>query len=216
MNMSVIPSIISDDMHDLKEKLEMARSVAKEVQIDFFDGVYVPNYKSIGPSVFQNMNIYMDMVAHILAFEPEHMVEDLILAGFKRIIFHLETTDHAEEIIEKANQKGVEIGVAIDPETDVAESEKYVGRVSEHMFLAVNPKHPGIFIPDVLDSLRTMRKSHPLVRVSVDGGISADNIEEICFAGADIAYVGSAVFDHGAPEENFKLIAEKVDRLKAS
>jgi len=216
MNMSVIPSIISDNMHDLKEKLEKARSLTKEVQIDFFDGVYVPNYKSIGPSVFQNLNIYMDKVAHILAFEPEHMVDDLILAGFKKIIFHLETTDYADEIIEKVRQKGLEVGVAIDPETDVAESEKYVGRVNEHMFLAVDPKHPGIFIPNVLDSLRTIRKNNPLVRTSVDGAVSAENIEEICLAGADIAYVGSAVYDQGVPEENFKLITEKVDRLKAS
>ncbi len=214
--MSVIPSIISDDMHDLKEKLDKARSMTHEVQIDFFDGVYVPNYKSIGPSVFQNINIYMDMVAHILAYEPEHMLEDLMLSGFKRIIFHLETTDHADEIIARAGQKGVEIGVAIDPETDVAESEKYVGRVSEHMFLAVDPKHPGIFVPEVLNNLRAMRRRHPLVKISVDGGVSAENIEEIYAAGADTAYVGSALFDHGEPEANFRLITSKVDRLKAS
>lgn len=212
----LIPAIITDDVHDLNEKLTRTVAFSSEVQIDFFDEVFVPNYKSVSPSVFRSFHTYAELTAHILAFEPEHMVDDLKEAGFKKIVFHLSTTDFANEIIDKIHRLGMEAGIGIDPETDTSSLNPFAGRVNEYLFLAVDPKHPGIFKPGVLKKVRRWRSDYPKARISVDGAVSLENIIDVINAGANVAYVGNAIYGYGEPRDNYQAFLDKIEAQKAS
>jgi ribulose-phosphate 3-epimerase len=70
----------------------------------------------------------------------------------------------------------------------------------------VNPGFGGQkFIPTVLNKLCRLRRmiddSRLPVKIEIDGGIDAENINEIVEAGAEIIVAGSAVFGGGKPEE---------------
>jgi ribulose-phosphate 3-epimerase len=78
----------------------------------------------------------------------------------------------------------------------------------------VNPGFGGqSFVPTSLDKLRRLRQmiDHRGLhtRIEIDGGIGADNIAEICEAGAEIVVAGSAVFGGGRPTE---AVRELIDR----
>jgi ribulose-phosphate 3-epimerase len=47
------------------------------------------------------------------------------------------------------------------------------------------------------------------VRIEIDGGIDADNINTIVESGAEIIVAGSAVFGGGEPENAVKNLIEK-------
>lgn len=66
--------------------------------------------------------------------------------------------------------------------------------------MSVNPGFGGqAFIPATLDKLKQARKlidaSGYDIRLEVDGGVSAGNIQEIAKAGADMFVAGSAIFN---------------------
>ena len=49
-------------------------------------------------------------------------------------------------------------------------------------------------MPASLDKIREARAKYPTLDIEVDGGINADNINEVVKAGANIIVAGSAVF----------------------
>jgi ribulose-phosphate 3-epimerase len=61
------------------------------------------------------------------------------------------------------------------------------------------------FLPSMLDKVRDVRRritaKHLQVRVEVDGGISADTIEQAAEAGADAFVAGTAVYGADDPAE---------------
>jgi len=65
--------------------------------------------------------------------------------------------------------------------------------------MSVNPGFGGqAFIPSALEKLAAARKvidaSGRDIRLEIDGGVKADNIESIARAGADTFVAGSAIF----------------------
>jgi ribulose-phosphate 3-epimerase len=67
------------------------------------------------------------------------------------------------------------------------------------LIMSVNPGFGGQkFIPTALDKLRLAREriraSGREIRLEIDGGVKADNIEAIARAGADTFVAGSAIF----------------------
>ena len=78
---------------------------------------------------------------------------------------------------------------------------KYVmDKIDLVLLMSVNPGFGGqSFIPSTLGKLREARamidQSGLPIRLEVDGGVSAANIQEIAEAGADTFVAGSAIFN---------------------
>jgi ribulose-phosphate 3-epimerase len=80
--------------------------------------------------------------------------------------------------------------------------------------MSVNPGFGGQkFIETSLDKLKRLRRMIDdrglSVRIEIDGGIDAQNIETIVEAGAEIIVAGSAVFGSGEPEKAVRNLIQK-------
>ena len=137
--------------------------------------------------------------------QPESYLEGFQKAGAQKVVFHYEATPSPQEVISQARELGLEVGLAVNPETHVSSILPLVGGVDSVLFLTVNPGFYGSqFIPEVLEKVGELRSAQPKVEIGIDGGVKESNIAHIARSGVDVIYVGSAIFLQPQPGESFR------------
>ncbi len=203
----VIPAILTDDPEALKKMVRQAESFTNYVQFDIMDGQFVPS-RSITCGDIASLPMKLSWEAHIMVQRPEVYLEGFKKAGAQKVVFHYEATPSPRDVITLARKLDLEIGLAINPETQVSAILPLLNEVDSVLFLTVNPGFYGSqFIPEVLDKVVELRSSHPLIDIGVDGGIKESNIVQIAQFGVDVIYAGSAIFLQPRPGESFRRLS---------
>jgi ribulose-phosphate 3-epimerase len=204
IGMRIIPSVLTDRLEGLRDLLRKAEQFTDYVQIDFMDGLFVPS-KSVSPRDLDGIETLVGCEAHLMVEKPEQYVPTLNRFGCKRIIFHCEAAPHPQSVIERIKEEGMEIGMAINPETDTTRLEKFVSDLHSVLFLSVNPGFYGSrFIPEVLKKIARFRNAHPDITIGIDGGVALDNMGKIKSSGVNYACVGSRIFLSKDPAKSYR------------
>jgi ribulose-phosphate 3-epimerase len=120
------------------------------------------------------------------------------------LIFHYEATESPDEVIALGHSLGVNVGLAVNPETAIATVQPLVDRVDSVLLMAVHPGFYGSqFLPEVMDKVTELRQVRPSLEIGIDGGVKESNITRIARSGVDVIYVGSAVFLQPNPGESY-------------
>ncbi len=173
------------------------------------DNIFVPN-KSIEPSVVAKHPIDLHKEAHPMVSHPLEWVDNLVKAGFERIIFHIEAEDDTNDCIGYIRNKGLEVGLAINNETPIEKIEPFVDKIDVVLVMAIVSGFQGQpFIPEALDKVRQIKSKNWPVRVGVDGSVKDLNAREIMEAGVDFMIVGSFLLK-GNIDENLEKLWEAV------
>lgn len=131
---------------------------------------------------------------------PELSIADYIAAGADRITIHAEACVHLHRTIHFIKEKGLPVGVAINPGTSVALLEPILHDLDLVLIMTVNPGFGGqSFIPYSLVKLRQIsamleERGLNAVHIQVDGGVNQVTAPLIREAGANVLVAGSAVF----------------------
>jgi len=193
-NVRVVPAILTDDPSALEKMLRQAESFTDYVQIDIMDGHFVPS-RSVTWEQVAGLPGKLKWEAHLMVVHPEEYLKGFKQAGAGKIIFHHEATISPHEVIARIRNLGIEVGLAINPETPVSAIAPYINQVDSVLLLTVTPGFYGCkFIPEVMDKVAKLRAIQPGIEIGIDGGIKESNIQEIARAGVDYICVGSAVF----------------------
>ncbi|MBR5314300.1 MAG: ribulose-phosphate 3-epimerase [Clostridia bacterium] len=211
----ISPSILSCDFAKLGQDVEKAEiGGAEYLHIDVMDGVFVPNI-SFGAPIQKAIRKQSKMVfdTHLMIIDPIRYIDDFAKAGSDIITIHLESCDNVSEVLDKIHSLGIKTGLSIKPNTPVKDIAPYMDKVDMLLIMSVEPGFGGqSFIPASLDKIREARELYPTLDIEVDGGINADNINEVVKAGANIIVAGSAVF---GKEDVKKAIAELREKGQA-
>jgi ribulose-phosphate 3-epimerase len=171
------------------------------VHFDVMDNHYVPNL-TIGPMVCEALRkhgITAPIDVHLMVKPVDRIVPDFAQAGATFISFHPEASEHVDRTIELIREHGCKPGLVFNPATPLNWLDHTIHKVDLVLIMSVNPGFGGQkFIPTALDKLRLVRErigaSGREIRLEIDGGVKADNIEAIARAGADTFVAGSAIF----------------------
>jgi ribulose-phosphate 3-epimerase len=200
----IVPAILTDDVAMLKAMVKQVESFTDYVQIDIMDGLFVPS-KSIMAKDIAAIPIQIPWEAHLMIRKPQDCFDSFKKAGARRIIFHYEATPSPQSVIDYGRNLGLEIGLAINPETKVDSFRSLINLVDTVLFLTVNPGFYGSkFIPGVLDKIQELRCHHPDIEIGVDGGIKKENLVQVAQAGVDTICVGSAIFLQPRPTHAYQ------------
>ena len=200
----VVPAILTDDPKALETMVRQAETFTTYVQVDIMDGQFVPS-RSITWEHLVNLPMKLSWEVHLMVLHPEEQLEGFRQAGAQKVVFHYEATPSPQEIISRARNLGIGVGLAVNPGTPVSAILPLVSEVDSILFLSVNPGFYGSkFIPEVLDKIVEFRKAQPSMEIGIDGGIKEDNVTHIARSGADVIYVGSAIFAQPQPGESFR------------
>ena len=211
----VIPAILTDEPSVLERFVCQAETFSDYLQVDIMDGLFVPSH-SIKCEHLAALDTKLGWEVHLMVEDPESYVKGCQEAGASRIIFHYEANSLPEKIINLVKTLGLEVGLAVNPETPVSVVFPLAGDVDNILLLTVHPGFYGSpFLPEVMEKVLELRRAYPELEIGVDGGIKESNITQVAQAGVDAIYVGSAIFRQSQPAESYRrlcVLAEEGSR----
>jgi len=200
----VVSAILTEDPKALETMVRQAETFTDWVQFDIMDGKFVPS-RSINYEHLAGLPMKLGWEVHLMVQHPKDYLEGFWQAGAQKVVFHYEATPSPREVISLVKDLGLGVGLAVNPETPVSVILSLANEVDSVLFLSVNPGFYGSkFIPEVLDKMVEFRNAQPGVEIGIDGGIKEGNIAQVAQAGADVIYVGSAIFLQPKPGESFR------------
>jgi len=204
--MKVSPSILTCDFAHAADAVRfVADSGADMVHLDVMDGVFVPNL-SFGPPVIAALRPHTDLFfdVHLMMQHPRRLLPAFAKAGADLINVHLECADPIRETLEDIRTLGKQAAVTLKPATPAEAAFPYLEMVDMVLVMTVEPGFGGqSFMADMMPKVAALRQEIDRrglsVAIQVDGGIGAATAPVAAAAGADVAVMGSAVFNAPDP-----------------
>jgi ribulose-phosphate 3-epimerase len=200
----IAPSILSADFACLGDAVAQVAPVADMLHVDVMDGHFVPNL-TIGPPVVRSLRKHTDLYldCHLMITDPADYLEAFKKAGADGCTVHIEV-DRTGELIEQMRDLGLDVGLAVNPETPFDAVAPWLDRIDLLLLMTVHPGFGGqSFIADVMPKVREARRLVDeggfAVAIQVDGGIDERTAPEAAAAGAEVFVAGNAVFGRDDP-----------------
>ena len=195
----VSPSLLAFDFSDVRSSLRIIKeSSAPWVHFDVMDGHFVPPI-TFGSQLISSSRSHSDLFfdTHLMVEKPENFIDDFAKAGSDAITVHYESTVHLNRVIGMIKKHSIMAGVSIVPSTPVSALSEILEYVDLVLIMSVNPGWGGQdFIPSSLNKIKMLDEirqiEHYSYKISVDGGVSAQNAEDLKHCGADILVTGSS------------------------
>lgn len=204
----IAPSLLASNFLRLEDECKMVNeSEADWFHLDVMDGRFVPNISFGLPVISQISKVAKKPCdVHLMILEPERYVEAFKEAGADHISVHIETCPHLHRNIQQIKSLGMKAGVAVNPHTPVSFLQDVIGGIDIVLMMSVNPGFGGqSFIPHTLSKIRELRRmidDNKLdVKISIDGGVTVENANEIVDAGAHVLIAGNTVFASKDPKK---------------
>ena len=213
----IAPSILSADFAALGDAVDQVAAQADLLHVDVMDGHFVPNL-TIGPPVVESLRKHTDLYfdVHLMMTNPGDYLEAFRRAGADGCSVHVEVDD-TDELIDQMRRLGVDVGLAVNPETPFDAFARWLDRIDLILLMTVHPGFGGqSFMPEVLPKIRRTRdeidRRGLAVAIEVDGGIDVQTAPLAAEAGATVFVVGSAIFGEPDPAAAAHAIRHAADR----
>ncbi len=198
------PSILSADFARLGAEIkDVEAGGAALIHVDVMDGHFVPNL-AVGPAVTAAVRkvTQLPVDCHLMIENPERYLEAFVRAGADMVSVHVEAARHLHRTVEAIRQLGAKAGVVLNPATPLNTLDEILPFADFVLLMSVNPGFGGqTLIRSVLDKARALRERIDRegldLRVEIDGGVTAQNLEDVASSGVDVIVAGSAVFHSG-------------------
>jgi ribulose-phosphate 3-epimerase len=199
----VEPSLYAADFSRLGEQVEiLLRAECRVFHFDVGDGHFIPPITT-GPIVLQWIAPMVHGVGgvldcHLMVEAPERHIPQFAEAGADSVTVHYEVCPGLPGVVSLAREHGLQVGMALNPETRVEEAAAAAieAEVDLVLCMSVHPGYSGqAFIEESVERVRTLRSLLPdSMVVQVDGGVGPANIRELYEAGARLFVAATAIF----------------------
>ena len=215
-SVKLAPSILTANFAHLAAEIAAAEAGGADlIHLDVMDGMFVPNI-SFGPMIVETVRALttLPLDVHLMVHEPDRYLSDFVAAGATSLTVHVEACLHLNRTVQRINELGCGVGVAVNPATSVEAVREILPFVDLVLVMSVNPGFGGQrFIETTTSKLRRMRRLqeelNPVCDLQVDGGINLKTIEDVVRSGANNVVLGSAVFSkQGSPAENLRALRQ--------
>lgn len=193
----IIPAALVITKNEMQKHLDFARETSNSIHIDVIDGKF-----SSGGALAVKDWPEIDLgysEAHLMVEKPLEYFEKIKEKGVTRAIIHVESEFNDEEIVIKAKQLDLLIGFAVNPDTDLEKLRKFY-QISN--YFQVMGVHPGRIGQEIVETtsmavsyVRRFSGNRRLV-ITVDGGVTKQNIPELKKNGANYFISSAAIYNN--------------------
>ena len=213
----IAPSILSADFAALGQAIDGIAAQADLLHVDVMDGHFVPNL-TIGPPVVRSLRRHTDLYfdCHLMMTNPGDYLDAFRQAGADGCSVHVELED-CERLIAEMRQLGLDVGLAVNPETPFEAFEPWLDRIDLLLLMTVHPGFGGqsfmrAVVPKIEQARDAIDRLGLGVAIEVDGGIDVDTAPVVAAAGATVFVAGSAIFGSDDPLAAALAIRHAADR----
>lgn len=174
--------------------------------IDVMDGEFVENDTTIimteySEYIKQISNIPLDV--HLMVKDIKPYVTSYLTLNPNIITFHLEACKDKNEVMELIKyikENNCKVGISIKPDTKLEEIYEFLPYVHMCLIMTVEPGKGGQkLIPSTIEKIKELdtyiKEKNLEIDIEADGGINADNVNDVAKAGANIIVSGSAIIN---------------------
>ncbi len=193
-----------------KENIEKLNKYADIMHYDVMDGNFTGNKTLPFEKVrYNTSDVTKNKDIHLMVEDIYNYIDCYSTLKPNNITFHLEI-GNTSDIINYIKNKGIKVGLAINPDTKVESIEPYLKDIDIVLVMSVTPGAGGqkfIDISPKIDFLYNYRVNNNLsYKIEVDGGINDETIKLI--KKADIAVVGSFITNSDDYKKQFLKLEE--------
>ena len=222
----ISPSMITLDMCNLEQQCKIVEEAGLEmIHVDILDGHFSPSMPLGLDTVKQlRKKTNLEFEAHVMATDPQFFIDELIEAEVSQIVFHIETCDHVDGMLNYIHSKGIRAGVALKPATPLYELEYILDKCDAVLLMLINPGFAQVkgeaqvaYATRKIQDLHEMIKARGLdTKVILDGRISTETIRTVGMLGqANIFVAGSTCIKNESQDESIRQLKNLEDQINA-
>ena len=113
--------------------------------------------------------------------------------------FHIESVDNPSKLINKIKESDSEVGIALNPDTEINQIAPYLDDIDRVLFMTVYPGKGGqSYLKFVNEKIKLFVSdfSSKNILVGVDGGIKSETIKEPYDCGARMFVSGTGILNN--------------------
>jgi ribulose-phosphate 3-epimerase len=210
---SIVPTITASEPHAYREQMERVEQFAGRIHIDVADGKLAPRKLIDLDRLWWPGNVVVDL--HMMFERPfEHT--DLIQALHPQlVIVHAEALGDFYNFAYQMHLHGIEVGVALLPNTPVSRIEAALGSIDHVLIFSGNLGYQGGSSADMslLHKVQELRKLKPTLEIGWDGGVGDQNARELVKGGIDVLNVGGFIHSSESPDDAYAKLKEVTNGL---
>ena len=176
------------------------------IHVDVADGKFA-NTKYTNLDTFKILKeaYNIPIIAHMMVINPLNYI-DKIIKYLHSYTLHHENNGNILHIINEIKKRGKNVGIAINPNTEISELIPYLKAIDLVLVMCVYPGKSGQkFIPQSIDKINSLiaYKKDFDFDIEVDGGINLENAKKL---NADILSSTSTILNSDTPNRIIQLL----------
>ena len=205
----ICPSILADSPEEYTLQIQRVAPFADRLQIDLMDGEFAKSKSVELDDVWWPHGITADI--HLMYSDPFKYLDQLLHLKPNMVIIHVETMIHHMHFAAELHKEGIKAGLALLPETPVANVEQILSSFDHMLIFSGNLGHfGGTADVSLLGKASEAKAHHPEIEIGWDGGINDQNIKELANSGVDVLNVGGFIQKSDSPLDANKLLLESL------
>jgi ribulose-phosphate 3-epimerase len=189
---TICPTVTARDADEYRRQMERVARCAPRVHIDVADGKLAPSKLIAINDIWWPGGMRADI--HVMYQQPFKHAKALLALRPQMVVVHAEAEGDFVAFAEQAHAHGVEVGVALLPQTSPELIRPALAWVDHVLVFSGNLGYFGGHADlRLITKVKHLRELKPQLEIGWDGGINDKNARALAMSGVDVLNVGGFI-----------------------
>jgi len=209
MAATICPAVLASNTDDFRQQMERIARFATRVHIDLADGQFASTKTVDIGQVWWPGGMRADL--HIMYRQPFARTKLFLDLAPQMVIVHAEADGNFVGFAELMHRHGIEVGVALKPETPVELIRPAMAWIDHVLIFSGNLGHfGGTANLQLLQKVQQLRQLKPQLEIGWDGGINDQNAAQLARGGVDVLNTGGFIQHANDPHAAYQTLSRSV------
>lgn len=212
MAATICPTVTAQNVDEYRQQVETIATFATRIHIDVADGIFTPVKLTPIDQIWWPGGVRADI--HVMYKAPFDHAKLLLGLRPQLIIVHAEAEGDFVSFAEAAHSVGVEIGVALKPESQAGLIQPALDFIDHVLIFSGHLGHfGGQADTHLLTKVLQLKQMKPSLEIGWDGGINNKNAGILAAGGVDVLNTGGFIQHAANPQTAYEILEEQVKSL---